>query len=115
MKTILKLVIALVLVTACVNAGRALYRNYQFEDAVHDAMLFNTRADEKEIVELVVKAAGDYDVPIDASEISVQVSGADVSIEMPYTDTVVLVPGVYAIDWTFTPSTSIRRLQGVGR
>ena len=115
MKTIIKLVIALVLLTACVNAGRAVYRNYQFEDAVHDALLFNTRASEPQIVELVTKAAADYDVPIEADSVSVQVAGADVTVDMSYTENVVLVPGVYAIDWTFTPTTTIRRLQGVGR
>ena len=115
MKTIIKLVIALLLLAACVNAGRALYRNYQFEDAVHDALLFNTRASEREIVDLVTKTAADYDVPIGADDISVQVVGSDVTVDMPYTEHVVPVPGVYAIDWTFTPTTTIRRLQGVGR
>ena len=79
------------------------------------ALLFNTRASEREIVDLVTKTAADYDVPIGADDVSVQVVGSDVTVDMPYTEHVVLVPGVYAIDWTFTPTTTIRRLQGVGR
>ena len=63
----------------------------------------------------LTKAAADYDVPVDGADISVQVAGSDVTVDMPYTEHVVLVPGVYAIDWTFTPTTTIRRLQGVGR
>ena len=48
MKTIIKIVVALVLLTAMFNAGRAAFNNYQFEDAVHEGLLFDPRATDAE-------------------------------------------------------------------
>ena len=115
MKTIIKIVIALALLAACFNAGMASFNNYQFEDAVHEGLLFNPRASEPEIVKMVLKAANEYNIPMDAENITVQTVAQDVHVDMKYTTNVVLVPGVYATDWTFTPKTSTRVLLGVGR
>ena len=38
MKTIIKIVVALMLLVASVNAGRAVFNNYRFEDAVHESL-----------------------------------------------------------------------------
>lgn len=110
MKTIIKIVIALLLVTAAVNAGRAAFTNYQFEDAVHEGLLFDPQADDKTLTEMIMKLAGDYDIPLDAGDIAIHMVGQDLTVDMSYTASVVLVPGVYATDWTFTPSTSTRIL-----
>lgn len=115
MKTIIKIVLALALLAACFNAGMASFNNYQFEDAVHEGLLFNPRATEPEIVKMVLKAANEYNIPIDAEGVTVSTLGQDVRVDMKYTTNVVLVPGVYAKDWTFTPKTSTRVLLGVGR
>lgn len=114
MKTIIKIVVALLFVIAAFNGGRAAFTNYQFEDAVHEGLLFNPRAEDKDLIGMVLKNADDYGVPIDASGITVKDVGPDRHIEMTYTTSVVLVPGIYAIDWTFSPSVSTRFLPGTG-
>jgi hypothetical protein len=114
MKTLIKIIVALALIVAAVNGARATFNNYRFEDAVHDALLFNPRASQPEIVAMVMKAAEEYDVPIDAADISVTNAGQEVRVEMPYTASVVLIPGVYSVDWSFSPSTSTRFLPGAG-
>jgi hypothetical protein len=45
----------------------------------------------------------------------VQHTGPEVQVQMNYTTTVVLIPGVYSIDWSFAPATSTRFLPGVSR
>lgn len=115
MKTIIKLVIALAALAACFNAGMASFNNYQFQDAVHDGLLFNPRASEAEITNMVLKAAMEYNIPIEEDHIAVRTVMQDVHVDMSYTKNVVLIPGIYATDWTFTPSTSTRVLAGVGR
>jgi len=40
---------------------------------------------------------------------------SDLIVDMAYVSNVVLIPGIYAQDWTFTPSTSTRVLAGAGR
>ena len=57
MKTIIKIILSLVLVTAMFNAGAAAFNNYSFEDAVHNGLLFDPTASDTEIVEMVMKLA----------------------------------------------------------
>lgn len=115
MKTIFKIVVALVVVTACFNASRAALNNYQFEDAVHEGLIFDGRASDAEIVKMITKLAAAYDIPIAPEDIHIRQVGQDVQVEMSYTRNVVLVPSVFARDWTFTPSTSTKILTGSRR
>ena len=112
MKTILKIVIGLALVTACFNASRAALADYQFQDDVQQALLFEPRASEEDIVEMVLKFAREYDIPIKEEGIVVRQVGQDVRAEMTYTKSVPLIPGVFSKDWTFTPHASARILVG---
>ena len=114
MKTIIKIVVSLFLLTAMFNAGRAAFNNYAFEDAVHEGLLFEPNASDEKIVDMVMKLARDYEVPLDPGDIQIHSRGADLMVNMSYTDTVVLVPGVFQRDWTFEPETSTRML-GKGR
>jgi hypothetical protein len=115
MKTIIKVVVALVLVIAMFNAGRAAFNNYSFEDAVHEGLLFDPAATDEKLVDMVMKLAREYEIPMEAGDIKITSRGSDLMINMSYTDTVVLVPGIFEREWTFTPSTSTRLLTKGGR
>ena len=112
MKTIIKIVVALLVVTACFNASRAALNNYQFEDAVHEGLIFDGRASDEKIVAMVMKLADAYGIPILEDNIHVRQVGQEVQVAMSYTTNVVLVPGIFQRDWTFNPSTSTRILTG---
>jgi hypothetical protein len=112
MKTIIKIVVALFILTACFNASRAALNNYTFEDAVHEGLLFDQRATDAQIVTMVMKLANDYGIPMDPKDIAVRQVGQDVIVDMSYTTNVVLVPGILQRDWTFNPSTSTKMLVG---
>jgi len=110
MKTIIKIIIVLFILTAMFNAGRAAFNNYSFEDAVHEGLLFDPNASDTEVTEMVMKLAREYDIPLDPSGIKIQSKGQDLVVNMSYSQNVVLVPGVFQRDWTFEPSTSTRLL-----
>jgi hypothetical protein len=112
MKTLIKIVIGLLVVTACFQASRAAMNNYQFEDAVHEGLVFDGRASDAEIVEMITKLASAYDIPIAPGNIKIRQVGQEVQVAMSYTQKIDLVPGIYATDWTFNPSTSTRILTG---
>lgn len=112
MKTIIKIVLAILLITACFNASRAVLNNYQFEDAVHESLLFDPRASDAEIMKFVTKIADQYGVPLDPKDVDIRQVAQDVIIDMSYTENISLIPGVFAHDWTFTPSVSTRILIG---
>jgi ABC-type glycerol-3-phosphate transport system substrate-binding protein len=115
MKTIIKILAAALILTACFNASRAALTDYQFQDAVHEGLVFDGLASDAEIANMVRKLAAAYEIPIADENIVIRQVGQDVHVDMSYTRNVVLVPGVFARDWTFTPSTSNRILVGQRR
>jgi hypothetical protein len=112
MKTIIKLAIAAVFIAGAFNFGRALLTDYQFEDAVQQGMLFDPRMNDAEILQLVAKVAQEHNVPIEPSDVIVTQQGPDIRVQMSYSKTVPVIPGVFSTPWTFTPSASARLLVG---
>lgn len=115
MKTLFKIAITLLILTACFQAARYYFNNFQFEDAAQQRLLFETRASDAEVVNILVKLAGEYALPLQADDISVRTVGQDRIVEMEYTETVPLIPGVFSYPWKFTPRTSTRMLSGISR
>jgi hypothetical protein len=115
MKTIIKVVLAIFVVVCMFNGGRAAFNNYAFEDAVHEGLLFDPTATDVEIVTMVMKLANEYSIPMDPADVKISSRGSDLVVNMSYTDTVALVPGIFEKEWTFTPSTSTRLLTKGGR
>lgn len=115
MKAIIKIVLAIVVVVGAVNAARAAFNDYQFQDAVHESLLFNPRQSDAEIVAMVTKLADQYNIPVAEEDIAIERRNTDLRVDFPYTTNVVLIPGVFAKDWTFSPSASTRFFAGVSR
>ena len=114
MKTIIKLVITLLLLTCCFQAARYAFNNFQFEDAVQQRLLFDTRASDPEVVNTVLRIAREYSIPeLKEDDISVQMIGQDRVVDMPYTVSIPLLPGVWQYPWRFTPKASTRMLSGI--
>ncbi len=112
MKTIIKILITLVVLTACFNASRAAFNNYTFEDSLKELLLHDQRATDKEIVSAVLKLANQYDLEVDPKDINIRQVGQDVVVDLTYTKNVTLIPRFYSRDWTFTPSASTKILVG---
>ena len=113
MKTIIKIVLALVILNAAAQAGMAAFTYYQFQDAMHETVQFaRPNSTDEETTADIMNLANDYGLPVDAGSISVGRVGADRIVSCSYTTDVVLVPGVFTKPWTFTPRTSVRMLGG---
>lgn len=110
MTTIIKLVLALALLTAAFQGARATMSNYQFEDAVEQALLFAPNASDAEITQQVVGLAADYDLPVEADGVAVSQHGADRVVDITYTTEVAFIPGIITRPITFHPSASVRLL-----
>ena len=115
MKTLIKIGIALLIITACFQASRYYFNNFQFEDAAQQRLLFETRASDAEVINIVMRLAGEYQLPLKEEDISVRTVGQDRVVEMEYTENIPLIPGVFDYPWKFTPKTSTRMLSGTGR
>ena len=115
MKTLIKITITLVILIACFQAARYYWNNFSFEDAAQQRLLFETRASDAEVVNIVMRLANEYALPLKPEDISVRMVGQDRVVEMEYTETVPLIPGVFNYPWKFTPKTSTRMLSGISR
>ena len=115
MKTLIKLAITIVILTACFQASRYYFNNFQFEDAAQQRLLFETRASEAEVVGLLMRLAAEYQLPLREENISIRMVGQDRIVEMEYTENVPLIPGVFNYPWKFSPKTQTRMLSGVSR
>ena len=113
MKTLVKIGITLVILTACFQAARYYLNNFQFEDAAQQRLLFETRANDAQIVDIVMKLANEYQLPLKPGDISVRMVGTDRIVDMEYVETVPLIPGVFSYPWKFTPRTSTKMLSGI--
>jgi len=113
MKTIIKIVITLVILTGCFQAARYALNNFQFEDAVQQRLLFDTRASDAEVVATVMRISREYSIVIREEDISVEMVGMDRVVDMPYTVTIPLLPGLFEYPWRFTPKASTRLISGI--
>ena len=113
MKTLFKIISTLVILTMCFQAARYYLNNFQFEDAAQQRLLFETRASDSQIVDIVMKLANEYQLPLKADDVSVRMVGTDRIVDMEYTENVPLIPGVFTYPWKFTPRTSTKILTGI--
>jgi len=111
MKTIIKLVVAAILLTATVQAGRAAIKHYTFVDALQEAMLFAGSRTEEELADRVLEIAADFEIPLEGGSLSVRRLPYQVVIDAPYTDEVELLPGFYARSWDFNAGVTVRLLE----
>lgn len=110
MTTIIKLVLVFALLTAAFQGSRAILSNYQFEDAVEQALLFAPNASDDEVVDKVMSLAGEYGLPIAADDIAITQRSADRIVSITYTTPVEFIPGVVTQPIRFNPSASVRLL-----
>jgi hypothetical protein len=111
MKSIIKIALGLVLVTAAFQGGRAALKHYTFVDALQETMLFGSSRNEAQIADKVIELAAEYEIPLDPDLMSVRREPFLITIEAPYTDTVNLLPGFYSRKWDFDASVSVRLLE----
>jgi len=111
MTTIIKLVLAFALLTAAFQGARATLSNYQFEDAVEQALLFAPDATDDEWTQQVLTLAAENGLPVEAEDITISVRASDRIVDISYTMDVAFIPGLITQPITFNPSASVRLLQ----
>lgn len=113
MTTIIKLVVAALILNAVAHASMAAYKSYTFEDAVHEALLFAPSAPDADILERIGGLADEQEVPLETTKINITRTPNEVRVQMSYVENINLIPGIYTKAWTFNPSSSARILAGV--
>ncbi|MGH9386761.1 MAG: hypothetical protein ACRD2N_21025 [Vicinamibacterales bacterium] len=111
MTTLIKLVVAALILNAAARAGLAAFDHYRFTDAAKEAMVFAPNATDAQLVQSVARIARTHDVPITEDDITLRHDGPDIIVEFSYAKDVNLVPSLYTKRWSFSPSISVRSLR----
>jgi hypothetical protein len=127
-KTLIKIVLALVVAHGAFRIGSAYWNFYRFEDALQQLALFGERRSDRQLCAEAMDTAGNYGVPIAATGLSIrrgngpiyncETGGAalqagnvvqapgQMAIEGSYTERIQLFPG-YVYPWDFKPSVKV--------
>ena len=100
MKTLIKLLIAALVVHASWRSGTVFWRYYKLKDGAQAAALFAGRKTEAELHSRVMEIAHELDVPMDPAALTVRKEPNHTYINGSYIDQIELVPR-YFYPWQF--------------
>jgi hypothetical protein len=103
MKTIIKLVIAALIVHATWRAGNVYLRYYQFKDNVQQAAQFSDRRPESELHERVLSLAKQFEIPVEPDAVRVRREDNHTLVDAVYTERIEILPK-YFYPWEFRVS-----------
>ena len=111
MKTIIKLLVAALIVNATARLGLSAWTQYQFRDSVQELVLFGSSETPTELKKEILEEAGDQGVPVDDDDVVVDRQGMLTTAQATYVDEIELFPRyVYPMTWTF--KVDARRIAG---
>ena len=100
MKTIIKLVIAALVVHATWRTATVYIRYYEFKDQVHEAAQFSDRKPESELRARVLTLAEQHQIPLAPEAVSVRRQENHTLVDATYTERIELLPK-YFYPWEF--------------
>ena len=102
MKTLFKLVVALLVLNASVRGAMAMWQYYQFKDAAQQIVLFGQRADPEELQANIIAKATELNVPVRPDDVKISRDGTRTIAEGSYVQTVQFFPNYpYPVKFTF--------------
>jgi len=117
MKTLFKLVIAILVLNAAVRGALATWEYYEFKDAAQQVVLFGQRADPEEIQAGIVAKATELRVPMQLDDVKVSRDGQRTVAQGQYIRSVEFFPNYpWPVKFTFVvDAISLTEPLGSGR
>jgi hypothetical protein len=92
MKTLIKLIIAALIVHGTWRAGMVYFRYYQFKDGVQQTAQFSGTRSEQDLHNRVVELARELQVPLDADRVTIRRQDNHTLIDATYDERIELLP-----------------------
>ena len=103
MKTVIKLIIAAVLVNAAFRSGAVFLKYYQFKDETQQMILFGQAQTVTDLTRQILGEAQTRDIPLDEDGVDVTREGARTVADVSYTESVEVFPRyLYPVNFSFT-------------
>lgn len=100
MKSLIRLVIAALIIHATWRAGTVYWRHYQFRDGVRQTAQFAGRRSDGELRAQVMELARAYEIPLEPSRVQVRRIDNHTLIDASYSESIELLPRYY-YPWRF--------------
>ena len=102
MKTVIKLVIAALIVNAAYRSGSAFLKYYQFKDETQQMILFGQGQSVSQLTRQILDEASTREVPLDEEGVTVTREGARTVAAVAYTESIELFPRYfYPVEFSF--------------
>ena len=95
MKTLFSLIVAALVVNACVRAGDSAWRFYQLRDVVEQATRYGELKTTSLLRKRIVQLAQDHDVELSEDDVVVEKRGQETYVSVTYSEAIPLVPKAY--------------------
>ena len=93
MKTVLKLLVAAVVINAAYRVGMDEYRFSQLKDSAHSMLVLGTHTELEQLKEMVLQKAADLRLPVAAEKVTLSREGVRTSISVSYNTEPEVFPG----------------------
>ena len=100
MKTLVKLLVAALIIHATWRAGTVYFRYYQFKDGVQQTAQFSGTRSENDLSNRVMELANQMQVPLDSERLRVRREDNHTLIDATYDERIELLPRYY-YPWQF--------------
>jgi hypothetical protein len=102
-KTIVKVLIALVVLNAAARGAMATWKYYEFKDAAQQLVIFGVDSTVAELHDQVLARAQDLEVPVTPEDVTIQREGVRTWAEARYTEPVEFFPRYrYPVEFSFS-------------
>ena len=113
MKAILSLVVAALVLNACVRMGDSAWRNYQLSDAVEQAARYGNIKTTSLLRKRVIELAREHDVELTNDDVTVEKRGQQTYVSVSYSETIPLVPRLYTHQQDYDITFSVEATQPI--
>ncbi len=100
-KSVLKIVIAVLIANALFRVASAYISYYKFQDAVSEVAIRSSNQTDDQVKARVAELAAQYEEPLDADDVMVSRTEQHTYIDANYTKPVAVLPG-YQYQWPFS-------------
>jgi hypothetical protein len=101
LKTLIRLLVAALILHACYRGAEATWRYYSFKDDVEQEARFGATTSTSELQRRILLIAAEHGIEIDPADIVITKQGMYVSVAAAYLDYVDVLPRVYTHEQLF--------------
>jgi hypothetical protein len=101
LKTIIRLLVAALVIHACYRGAEATWRYYSFKDDVEQEARFGAKTSTSELQQRILTIADERGIEIDPADIVITKEGLDVTVAAAYYDYVEVLPRLYTHEQLF--------------